>query len=99
MAHMDCPDCGLGFGGVHDKNCLRRGQAINLTDGPNPLVDRPPLRLTGQDGNAFFILGLARHAAKKASWTKEQTDAVMEDARSGDYQHLLKVLGEHFDIS
>lgn len=59
---------------------------------------KPAVTLVGQDGNAFMILGLCQRAAKKAGWTKEQTDAVMQEMRAGDYDHLLATAMEHFDV-
>jgi len=58
---------------------------------------RPPLNLIGEDGNAFSILGKATKAAKKAGWTKEQIKEVMDEAKSGDYDHLLQTMMKHFD--
>lgn len=59
---------------------------------------KPVLQLVGQDGNAFAILGLALRAAKKAGWTTEQQDAYTTRAMSGDYQNLLAVTLEFFDV-
>lgn len=59
---------------------------------------KPTLKLIGQDGNAFMILGLARRAAVKAGWSKERIDAVMTEMRSGDYNNLLVKAMEHFDV-
>jgi hypothetical protein len=59
---------------------------------------RPVLRLTGTDGNAFSVLGLAGRAGRKAGWTKEQIDAYMAEAMAGDYNNLLAVTQEWFDV-
>jgi hypothetical protein len=61
-------------------------------------IDKPRLKLTGQDGNAFALLGLARRAARKAGWTTERWTEVQKAAMGGDYDHLLGVLMEHFDV-
>jgi hypothetical protein len=53
------------------------------------------LRLVGLDGNAFALLGAFRQAARKAKWTAEEIDAVMNDAKSGDYNHLVATLSSH----
>ncbi len=53
--------------------------------------------LAGPDGNAFVILGRAMAAAKAAGWPKDRIAAVLADAKSGDYDHLLDVIVEHFD--
>lgn len=63
-----------------------------------PETVKPKLKLVGEDGNAFFILGKAQRAAKKAGWSKEQIDAFMEEAQSGDYNNLLSTCMEYFDV-
>ena len=62
-------------------------------------IVKPKLKLTGQDGNAFVILGLARAAAKRAGWTKEQIDQFTKKTMLGDYDHLLATVMEYFDVS
>ena len=52
------------------------------------------MRLVGEDGNAWSILGRFQRAAKAAGWTREEIKAVMDDATSGDYDHLLAVMME-----
>jgi len=56
------------------------------------------LKILGRDGNAFAILGAAQAAAKKAGWTPDEIKAVLDDAMSGDYDHLLVVMSENFDV-
>lgn len=53
------------------------------------------LELVGLDGNAYALLGAFRRQAKKEGWTKEEIDAVTDEATSGDYDNLLRVLVEH----
>jgi hypothetical protein len=62
-------------------------------------AERPKLELVGQDGNAFNVLGLAKRAAQKAGWQKEQFDVFLQKAISGDYDHLLQTVMEHFDVT
>jgi hypothetical protein len=62
-------------------------------------MNKPELKLVGMDGNAFFILGMAQRAARKAGWPREQIEQVMTEARSGDYNHLLATMCDHFDVS
>lgn len=59
---------------------------------------KPQLRLTGIDGNALSILGVARRAAVANGWSKERIDTFMFDAMSGDYNHLLATVCDHFDV-
>ena len=53
------------------------------------------LTLVGLDGNAFALLGAFQRQARKEGWIKEEIDQVINDATSGDYDHLLRVLMEH----
>ena len=61
-------------------------------------VTKPVLELTGHDGNAFAILGSAMRVAGKAGWTKEEVDKFMNEAQSGDYDHLLQTCMKYFDV-
>lgn len=60
--------------------------------------DKPKLKLICEDGNAFNLLGLARRAAHQAAWPKERWEKVRDRAISGNYDHLLAVLQEEFDV-
>lgn len=55
------------------------------------------VRLTGQDGNAFFILGKVKSALKSAGVPKEEQDEFMKEASSGDYNHLLQTVVKWVD--
>jgi len=60
---------------------------------------KPKLRLVGEDGNAFFILGRAQRAAEEAGKSTEWWKEVERKATSGDYSNLLCVITEEFDVS
>lgn len=49
-------------------------------------------QLSGVDGNAFSIMGRWKREAKRHGWTDEQVAAVLEECRSGDYDHLLQTI-------
>ena len=53
------------------------------------------LRLVGLEGNAFVLMGAFQRQAKREGWTKEEINTVLNDCRSGDYNHLLCVLSDH----
>ena len=59
---------------------------------------KPVLESSGVDGNAFAILGKARGAARRAGWSAEKTTALIDEATSGDYNHLLATMMENFDV-
>lgn len=50
------------------------------------------LRLDGQDGNAFALMGAFKNAARKQKWTPDEIDVVLKECMSGDYDHLLATL-------
>ena len=49
--------------------------------------------LTGPDGNAFALMGLASRLAKQLDIDGEQ---VRVEMMSGDYENLLEVFDKHF---
>ena len=53
------------------------------------------LDLMDFDGNAFSLLGAFLRQAKHEGWTPEEIKAVTDEAKSGDYDHLVRVLGSH----
>ncbi len=55
------------------------------------------MRLVGEDGNAFAIMGRFKRAARDAGWSAEDISAVLEEAMAGDYDHLLVVMMEHVE--
>lgn len=48
--------------------------------------------LVGQDGNAFAILSRVQRALRRAGAPQEDVDAFLEEAMSGDYDHLLQTV-------
>jgi hypothetical protein len=53
----------------------------------------PVIDLTGPDGNAFVLLGMASKFAKQLNLDSEK---ILEDMKSGDYENLLQVFDNHF---
>ena len=47
------------------------------------------VKLLGESGNAFAILGAVRKALTRAGVGREDVDAFVAEATSGDYDHLL----------
>lgn len=58
--------------------------------------------ITGPAGNAYALLGNARSLAKQLDWSKEESNALLDRMRSGDYENLVeefdKAFGEYVDI-
>jgi hypothetical protein len=55
--------------------------------------------LVGHDGNAFAIIGRAITAAKRGGVPKNEIDAFVTQAQSGDYNRLLTTVMEWFDTT
>lgn len=59
-------------------------------------VELEPTRvidLSGSQGNAFFLLGLAKNLSKQMEL---DYSAIIEEMKSSDYEHLISVFDEHF---
>ena len=52
---------------------------------------KPTVKLIGEDGNAYAIMGRVRSALRKAGYSEEELDKYHEEATSGSYDHLLSV--------
>lgn len=49
------------------------------------------MKLVGQDGNAYAIMGRLASVLRKGKVPKVEIDAVLADMMSGNYDHLLCV--------
>lgn len=58
---------------------------------------KPVVKLTGEDGNAFLILGKVSDALEAAGM-KEEAKAFMREATKGDYDHLLATACEYVTV-
>lgn len=56
------------------------------------------VRLVGEDGNAFSILGRCEREARRAGLDAATRKAFHDEATSGDYNHLLSTVMEWFDV-
>lgn len=56
------------------------------------------VQLTGEDGNAFFILGRMSKALKAGGATEEQVEQFQKEATDGDYDHLLRTCMEWVNV-
>ena len=52
--------------------------------------------LTGPQSNAFYLLGTAQNLAKQLNYSKEQTEKLLNEMKSSDYENLLKVFDDNF---
>ncbi len=61
-------------------------------------MSKPELKLIGEDGNVFFILGKAVREARRAGWSEEKIEQFKEDAMSGNYDRALQTCMEYFEV-
>lgn len=59
---------------------------------------KPRLKIVGEDGNAFNLIGLAVRAGKRAGWTKDQIDGFRQQAMGGDYNQLIATIARYFEL-
>lgn len=61
--------------------------------------DAPPvIRLVGEDDRLIAILSRCGWAAKVAGWSRDRFLEFRNDATSGDYNHLLQTVRQHFVV-
>lgn len=62
-------------------------------------MNKVTIDVSGPQGNAFALLGMARSIAAQLGWTKEAIEALLERMQADDYDELVAVmdeeLGEH----
>jgi hypothetical protein len=51
--------------------------------------------MVGQDGNAFALMGGFAQQARRDGWDKGDIDKVINEAMTGDYNHLLTTLATY----
>lgn len=61
-------------------------------------TEKPYVKLIGNGGNAFAILGACSRAARKAGWTTDEWKKVQDEMMKGDYNNLLSKAMEYFNV-
>ena len=54
--------------------------------------------LTGPEGNAFYLLGLAVKLCNQIGFSGLSTQGILEDMKNGDYEHLITRFDYHFGM-
>jgi hypothetical protein len=52
--------------------------------------------LTGPQGNAFFLLGMAQDLGRQLKFDKETRDLVTKQMQESDYENLIRVFDKYF---
>jgi hypothetical protein len=61
-------------------------------------LTKPTVKLIGEDGNAFAIMGRVKKALRRVGADQEYIDQYLNEATSGDYDHLLVVSMKYVDV-
>lgn len=56
------------------------------------------VQLSGNDGNAYAIMGAVQKALKSAGASKEELDRYFTESTAGDYDNLLRVAMEWVEV-
>ena len=57
------------------------------------------VQLTGEDGNAFAIIGAVRKAMRRGGVPSQECDAFSKEALSGDYNGVLQAAMKYVSVS
>ena len=70
---------------------------MNTSNNQQTTLTDAVVQLTGNDGNAFAILGRVRRAIVKSNHP-ELAEAFMQEAMAGDYDHLLMTCMRYVNV-
>lgn len=57
------------------------------------------VQLSGEDGNAFFIIGRVSKALRRGGATPGQIEEFRKEAMSGDYDNVIRTAMAWVDVS
>lgn len=60
-------------------------------------MNKPKVKLVGQDGNIYNILGIASRALKEAGYANEAKEMQAEVFASDSYQEALSIVLQYVD--
>jgi len=61
-------------------------------------MEKPIVKLSGQDGNAFNILGIVIKALRDDGYNEIQIGGYIQEAIKGDFDHLLNVTTKWVEV-
>jgi hypothetical protein len=88
-----------GVGNRHPVQLARLHGIMNAHHQGEQMVMKPKLKLVGNDGNAFAIMAACRRAGMKAGWSTDRIGDLLKRMMSGNYDNLLTIAAEEFDVS
>jgi len=63
-----------------------------------PKYPEASVKLVGEDGNAFSILGRVQRALREAGVPDDEVRAFVDEATSGDYNALLRTVRRWVEV-
>jgi hypothetical protein len=57
------------------------------------------VQLSGEDGNAFFMIGRTIKELRRAGATTQQVNEFQTDAMSGDYDHVIQTIMKWVNVA
>lgn len=63
------------------------------------ICENVKVQLSGEDGNAFFIISRVKRAMRKAEVDKEVIESFTKEAESGDYDNVLQTCMKYVEVA
>ena len=60
---------------------------------------KPVVKLVGEDGNAFVIMGIVSQALKRGGADREYINQYQKESMCGDYDNLLQTAMKYAEIT
>lgn len=57
------------------------------------------VQLSGEDGNAFMLMGRVQKALRNAGATPTELDEFINEATSGDYDHVIQTCMDWVEVA
>ena len=58
-------------------------------------TEKVQIDIANSDGNAFALIGGWKRAARREDWSEDDIEAVIAEAMSSDYDHLVQTIMEY----
>ena len=93
---LRCDILSLRIAGKID-SCFDTEKAISTVYSKEQIMNKPKVKLIGQDGNIYNILGIASRALKDAGYADEAKEMQTKVFASDSYQEALAIVLQYVD--
>ena len=73
--------------------------ATGTGEAGDPFFPEVEVQLSGEDGNAFFIIGRTRQALRRAGVDSKEIERFGEEAMSGDYDNVIQTVMRWVEVN